>query len=132
MKKKIVWFIIIVGISYMIYYLGGKFNSEIVYRIEEKEVVKEIEVEAPVLDRIAKCESGGNHYAKSGQVLVVGNSNKSVDVGKYQINAQIWGAKATELKLNLFVEKDNEEFAKYLYRTHGTEPWVWSKKCWNK
>jgi hypothetical protein len=127
--KLVLWVIVIVGIAY---FLGAKLSSKIEYKTEQVEVIKEIEVEAPVLSRIAKCESGNNHYAKSGQVLVVGNNNKSVDVGKYQINAQIWGAKATELKLNIFIEKDNEEFAKYLYRTYGTEPWVWSKKCWSK
>lgn len=128
MKKIYIVAILIIVLVGVYYY--GTTKSEIEYK--QVEVVKEVEIDAPVLDRIAKCESGGNHYAKSGQVLVVGNTNKSVDVGKYQINAQIWGAKATELKLNLFVEKDNEEFAKYLYRTQGTEPWVWSKKCWNR
>lgn len=130
MKKIYIVAILIIALGGVYYY--GTTRSEVIYKVEQKEIIKEVEIEAPVLDRIAKCESGGSHYAKSGQVLVVGNNNKSVDVGKYQINAQIWGAKATELKLNLFVEKDNEEFAKYLYRTHGTEPWVWSKKCWNK
>lgn len=130
--KKLIIILIVCGVGYAIYFLGGKYHSEIVYKIEEKEVVIEVPRQAPVLDRIAKCESGGSHYAKSGQVLVVGNENKSVDVGYYQINAQIWGAKATELKLNLFDEEDNKKFGEYLYATYGTEPWIFSKRCWNK
>lgn len=122
--------IIVMVLVTIAYFVGGKLTHTIVYQTNE--VIREVELEAPVLERIAKCESGNSHFARSGQVLVMGNSNKSVDVGKYQINAQIWGAKATELKLNLFVEKDNEEFAKYLYRNYGTEAWVWSKKCWSK
>jgi hypothetical protein len=86
---------------------------------------------APVLVRIAKCESGNNHYDKNGQVLMKTNDNKSVDVGVMQINS-IWFKKASEMKLDLTKEVDNRKFAEYLYENYGTEPWVWSKPCWNK
>jgi hypothetical protein len=103
--------------------------------IEVKEVIKEVVVERPidypVLKRIAVCESNDKHFGESGQVLMVGNTNKSVDVGRYQINS-LWFKKANELGLDLTLEKDNEAFAIYLYKTYGTEPWIWSKKCWNK
>ena len=81
----------------------------------------------PVLVRIAKCESGGSHYGQSGQVLI----NKTQDIGKYQIHVPIWGKKATEMGLNLAVEEDNEKFALWLYENYGSEPWVYSKKCWS-
>ena len=96
----------------------------------EKEVIVEAARKFPVLDKIALCESSNRHFDKNGQVLVVGNTNKSVDIGRFQINNVIWGKKAKELGLDLMNEKDNEKFAVYLYENYGTEPWVWSKKCW--
>ena len=102
-------------------------------------VVKEVFVNAetvdelpPVMQRIAQCESGNRQFAKNGQVITNGNKNGSVDIGKFQINLSIWGAKATELGLDLTKEEDNTNFALYLYENLGTEPWVWSKHCWNK
>ena len=89
------------------------------------------DIKYPVLDRIAVCESNNKHFDKNGQVLMRGNSNKTVDVGIFQINS-VWFSKATELGLDLTKEADNREFAKYLYTTRGTEDWVYSKKCWAK
>ena len=53
----------------------------------EKTVTIEVKGKAAVMDRIAICESGGKHYAPSGQVIMRSNTNNSVDVGKYQINS---------------------------------------------
>lgn len=97
---------------------------EVVHAAEEKAV--------PILDRIAECESGNTHFdPKTGQVLTVGNSNKTVDLGRYQINEHYWGAKATELGLSLYDEEDNETMAKWILANYGTEPWVHSKGCWS-
>ena len=113
-------------------YVGSNYIPRTVYA--DKEVVKEVikEINAPVLDRIAKCESGNSHFDKNGQVLMRTNDNKSVDIGVMQINVSIWGKTATKMGYNLSIEKDNRNFAKYLYENYGTEPWVWSKACWNK
>lgn len=94
------------------------------------EKIVEKEIDYPVLARIAKCESGGRQFGPDGQVVLNGNTNGSVDIGKYQINTRLWGKKATELGYNLANEADNEAFAKYLYTTKGTEVWSASKKCW--
>lgn len=126
--KRLFWLLVIGFIAYSIFKIGGIFNPSIVYT--RAEVIKEVEPKAPVLERIAKCESGNQHF-KNGQVLVNGNKNGSVDVGRYQINS-LWFSKATELGLNLMVEKDNEIFARYLYKQYGSEPWIWTKSCWNK
>lgn len=96
----------------------------------EKEVVKEIDPQYPVLERIAKCESGGVQVAQNGQVIVKGNKNGSVDMGKYQINLSIWGKKATQLGFNLTTEEGNTEMAKWLYRNKGTGAWSNSQNCW--
>lgn len=112
-----------------LYRAGGKYNPVTV--IEEKEVIVEV-VNAPILEKIAKCESNGSHYGKTGQVLMMGNDNGSVDVGKYQINVTTWGKKATEMGLDLTKEKDNKTMAEWIYANRGTEDWYLSKKCWNK
>lgn len=129
-KKVLFWSVVIIALASVVQYFRWAYPTTIT-----KEVVKEVlinqEIKYPVLDRIAQCESGNKHFDKNGQVMLRGNTNKSVDVGVFQINS-LWFAKATELGLNLTVEKDNREFATYLYKTYGTEPWVWSKKCWNK
>lgn len=114
-------------------FIGKNSMAETVYVnvTNEKVVTVEVDSKAPVLERIAKCESEGKHMT-NGQVTVNGNTNGSVDIGKYQINMAVWGKKAAEMGLNLAIEADNEAFATYLYKNLGTEPWVWSKKCWNK
>ena len=128
LKKILFWFIVVCMLAGVIQYFRWAYPTQIEVI---KEVVIERPIEYPVLKRIAMCESNDKHFGDSGQVLMVGNTNKSVDVGRYQINS-LWFKKASELGLDLTLEKDNEAFAIYLYKTYGTEPWVWSKKCWNK
>lgn len=130
MMKYVIRYSFGAGLMYGAFILGSYLNPIVTYAVQDK--IIQVEGESPVMDRIAKCESEGKHTGKSGQVLAVGNNNKSVDVGKYQINLSVWGAKATEMGLNLFVEEDNKKFAMYLYKNFGTEPWVYSKHCWNK
>ena len=106
-------------------FYGKSQVPTIIYAVQEKGTT-------PVLDRIAKCESGGSQYDKNGQVIVKANTNGSVDIGRYQINLRIWGAKAKELGLDLSKEKDNETFALWLYENKGTGDWAPSYKCWAK
>jgi hypothetical protein len=101
-------------------------------RIVEKPIEVQVESKSAVMERIAKCESGNRHFDTNGQVVLNGNKDGSVDVGRYQINSAIWGKKATELGYNLTKEDDNTSFANWLYKNYGTEPWYPSKKCWNK
>lgn len=112
-----------------IFKLGGILNPATI--VTKAEIIKEVEVKAPILDRIAKCESPTGHW-KNGQVVMRSNKDHSVDVGKYQINNSAWGAKATELGLNLTVEKDNEAMAIWIYKNRGTGDWYASKDCWMK
>lgn len=127
-KKLVFWLIVVAIFAGIIQYFRWAYPTE---KIVTKEVLVERPVTYPVLDRIAKCESNNSHYDKNGQVMLRGNRNGSVDVGRFQLNS-IWFSKATELGLDLTKEKDNEEFAIYLYKTYGTEPWIFSKSCWNK
>lgn len=124
------------GIGYALFMAGAYFNPVITYATQEKIIKEVIEKDSPVMDRIAGCESEGNrnskgsHLGKDGQVRTNANQNKSVDIGKYQINQSVWGKKATELGLNLWEEKDNKAMAEWIYANRGTEDWYSSKKCW--
>lgn len=117
------------GIGYGLFMAGAYFNPIITYATQEKVVEKVVEVSVPVMDRIARCESTNTHFDKNGQVLVRGNTNRTVDVGRYQINS-VWFKKATELGLDVFKEEDNKKMAYWIYHNHGTEPWYASEKCW--
>ena len=116
----------IVIASYSLFILGGALNPKINYI--QAETPKEI---IPVLERIAKCESGSKQFDKNGQVLMRSNTNRSVDVGKYQINT-VWFAKATELGYDLTTEKGNIAMAEWIYANRGTGDWSSSSNCWKK
>jgi hypothetical protein len=112
------------GLLYGAFVGGAYLNPIVTYAVQEVPV----DTVTPVLERISKCENGGSHYDKNGQVSI----NATKDMGKYQINVPIWGKKATEMGLDLSDEKDNEKMAIWLYKNFGTEPWVHSKGCWTK
>jgi len=85
----------------------------------------------PVLERIAKCESGGNQYDSTGQVLMHWNKNGTVDVGKYAIN-NVWFKQASKLGLDLTKPEDNKAMAVWIYHNKGTADWYASQACWMK
>jgi len=123
------WTGLTIGILYATFMAGAYFNPIISYAVQDK--IVEVERTAPVMERIAKCESGNRHF-ENGQVLVRGNKTReSVDVGKYQINTKIWGKKATELGFDIFSEKGNTDMAMYIFKNFGSDAWNASKKCWN-
>ena len=130
LKKLLFWVIVILALAATVQ--GFRLAYPTVVTVETiKEVLVNQEIDYPVLARIAQCESGNTHIDKNGQVLMRGNTNRTVDIGRYQINS-VWFAEATKQGLDLTKDKDNEEFAKFLFSTRGTEPWVYSKKCWSK
>jgi hypothetical protein len=84
----------------------------------------------PVMQRIAQCESSGQHVTKHGKV-VRGKRNPS-DTGLFQINTVFWGKKAQELGYNLHTPEGNEQMARYLFAHYGSVPWQSSFACWNR
>lgn len=118
----------LLGAGYQIFeVVNGLSKTE--YVRAEVQVPVEVKGKVPVMERIAKCESGGKHYGESGQVLMVSNTNKTVDVGKFQINT-VWFKKAKELGLDVTKEEDNEKMAYWIYENRGTEDWYASRECW--
>lgn len=124
--KKIVKYSVSVSILYGAFAIGGITHPVRTLEIQQAEATT-----APVLTRIAKCESDASQKGKSGQVLIHANKDGTVDIGKYQINT-VWFAEATKQGLNLANEADNEAFAKWLYENKGTGDWSASASCWKK
>lgn len=84
----------------------------------------------PILEKIAKCESGYKQFKANGDVIR-GKINPS-DIGKYQINEYINNDLARKLHFDIFTEQGNHDMAVYLFTHQGTEPWNSSKSCWSK
>lgn len=107
-------------------YLGTKMvGTKIVYATVETQTMP------PVLQRIEQCESAGKQYT-NGQILLNPNKDGSIDIGRFMINNKSWGAKATELGLDLTKDADNEKMAYWIYQNVGTGPWYSSERCWNR
>lgn len=129
--KVLFWGVILMAILTGIFEAGNLLGPKTVIYTKQ-EVIKEVPVKAPIMEKIAKCESPTGHYGKNGQIVVRGNDNHTVDIGYLQINSYYWGAKATELGYNLWIEADNKAMGEWIYQNKGTEPWSSSKPCWNK
>jgi len=103
---------------------------------ELESVVCKKELEArkqAMLQKIAECESGDNHYTPNGKDIVWGKkANVGIDVGRYQINTFYHLEPSMEMGLDIFKEDDNKKYAEYLYDKNGTQDWSASKKCWDK
>jgi hypothetical protein len=125
--RRLVLLSILGGIGWFVFTMGSLLNPSVVYT--KAEVIKEVPIKAPILEKIFVCESGGKHFDKNGQVLMRSNTNRTVDIGIAQINT-VWFAKATELGYDLTIEKDNRAMAQWIYENRGTEDWSASKKCW--
>lgn len=131
------------GLAIILIFMAGSYlNPTTVTRAID--VVKEVDPSYPVLDKIAKAESynsqfctkeivakSGCHKYEIGSVLIHVNGNGTYDIGRYAINSTHL-AEALKLGYNVYEEKDNFEFAKYLFRNFGSEPWSASKLTWSK
>jgi hypothetical protein len=84
----------------------------------------------PVLQRIAQCESWGQHWTRDGKVLR-GQRNPH-DIGLFQINAVVWTKKAEELGYDIRTREGNTHMARYIFENYGSVPWQASVKCWSR
>jgi hypothetical protein len=84
----------------------------------------------PVMQRIAQCESRGQHLTSTGQVTR-GKRNPH-DTGLFQINTVVWGKKSEELGYDIRTQEGNEHMARYLFAHYGSVPWQSSAACWNR
>src|SRR5262249_37989172 len=93
-------------------------------------VIVKAETLPPVLQRIAQCESHGQHWARNGKVMR-GKRNPH-DTGLFQINTIVWGKKAQELGYDIRTPEGNTDMARYLFENYGSVPWQSSAACWNR
>lgn len=130
--RKLLIAISMLSIASIIGYTGFEVGRALfpITVMAQQRVEVPIEISAPVMERIAKCESNASHY-RNGQVIMNANKDRTVDIGYYQINS-IHAKKATELGYDLTQEADNKAFGLWLYKNYGTEPWYSTKDCWNK
>ena len=94
----------------------------------KQEIAKKTGSLPPIFSEIARCESGGSQFYKNGKVIR-GHITPN-DIGKYQINMNVWGATAKRLGINVYTAKGNEQMALHIYNLYGTKPWSASKHCW--
>ncbi len=84
--------------------------------------------DAPIMHKIAYCESRNRQFNPDGSVIRgVVNSR---DVGIFQINEKYHLSDSQKMGLNIHTVEGNLEYAKYLYEKQGTRPWNSSKPCW--
>ena len=84
--------------------------------------------DTPILVDIARCESNFRQFDDNGNI-VRGRVNPE-DIGLLQINEKYQGATAKKLGLDIYTIEGNIAYAKHLYEEQGTQPWVYSSKCW--
>jgi hypothetical protein len=96
--------------------------------ISAEEEVRAYFADIPIMVDIARCESRYRHYDTTGGVLrgVVNN----LDRGVMQINEGYHAKTATQLGIDILTLEGNLAYARYLYQTQGTNPWVSSSPCW--
>lgn len=94
-----------------------------------KELVEDEFGVGHIMVDIARCESQYRQFS-DGEVLR-GKVNPK-DVGIFQINEGYHLSIATKMGIDLETAEGNIAYARHLFETKGTAPWVWSKPCWGK
>ena len=82
----------------------------------------------PVMQEIAKCESGFRQFNADGTPLRGGWAGGMI--GVFQFHERIHSAPARVLGYDLATLEGNLAYAKHLYETSGTQPWNSAKSCW--
>lgn len=75
---------------------------------------------------IASCESRYRQFNADGSVLL-GEQNP-LDTGIFQINKKYHLEAAIAMGYDINTVEGNIMYAKYLYDTQGTKPWLWSRE----
>lgn len=106
-------------------------NSESGEQAVEKTIQEQIAdtfPDAPVMLRVAYCESKYRQFNPDGSVHR-GEINPK-DTGVFMINERFHLAEAQRLGFDIYSTAGNISYARYLYNLQGTKPWDWSKHCW--
>lgn len=103
--------------------------EEIADEMTIKELVEREFGRGHIMVHVARCESHFRQF-HDGESLR-GRVNPK-DIGIFQINERYHLATATKKGFDIHTVEGNIAYARYLYDTKGTAPWIWSKPCWGK
>lgn len=102
-------------------------NLEIEYNVSNanRELIK----------RIMGCETMGSATATPDPTKYRLNRRKdgsvwSTDLGYWQINDYYWDSFFKKMGLDIHKPQDNLRAGFWIFQHNGTQPWVWSKHCW--
>lgn len=95
---------------------------------EQEAEVRAAFADAPAMISIARCESKFTQFGKGGTALHGGYAGKMV--GIFQIYSDIHATYAKGLGMDIYTTEGNMAYARYLYQTEGTKPWLSSFPCW--
>jgi hypothetical protein len=103
---------------------------KLVYNWTQERIIEEIHnvfPDAPIMERVAKCEG-----IKNGKLDpdVVNPTNDSYDTGIFQISMLYHGDRIKAMGLDMTDVIDNLHFARILYDESGLQPWEASRHCW--
>ena len=86
--------------------------------------------DAPIMQKIAYCESRNRQFTTDGSVLRGVVNTK--DVGVFQINERYHLSDSKKMGISIHTIDGNLEYARHLYESQGTQPWSSSRPCWGK
>ena len=90
--------------------------------------VKVYFADAPIMQKIAYCESRNRQFDKDGSIFR-GIVNPR-DVGVFQVNERYHLADSKKMGIDIYTVDGNLEYARHLYESQGTQPWSSSRPCW--
>ncbi len=105
-------------------------KKEVENIMSTEEYVRSYFADAPIMIQVARCESTFRHLRKDGEIHRGKVNNK--DVGVMQINEYYHLETSEKLGYDIHTIEGNTAYARYLYDTQGTQPWISSKPCWGK
>jgi hypothetical protein len=95
---------------------------------EMKELVRRYFPGAPIMVRVAECESGLRHTTKSGALV---RSARNA-VGLMQLHEPAHKRTALSKGIDIETLSGNLEWARRIYLKEGLRPWNPSRSCWGR
>ena len=91
-------------------------------KINVESQVKAYFSDAPIMQKIAYCESRNRQFDKKTGSVLRGVVNAK-DVGVFQINERYHLSDSKKMGISIHTIDGNMEYARHLYESQGTQPW---------
>lgn len=105
-------------------------SAQLPTRAEIEALVKVSFKDAPIMHKVAFCESRNKQFDADGKVHRGVVNNK--DVGIFQINEKYHLKRSIKMGIDIYTVEGNMKYARILYKESGTQPWSASQPCWGK